>query len=71
MGYGKDDVIGIVAKNHHLLAPIVFASIAIAAPLNPIVPQKRMLPSKANFTIRTGAAKISFVIDNLDSNAAD
>lgn len=38
MGFGKDDVIGIVARNHHHLAPIVFASIALAAPLNPMDP---------------------------------
>lgn len=38
MGYGKNDIIGIVAKNHHHLAPIVFASFAIAAPISPMDP---------------------------------
>lgn len=38
MGYGKNDIIGIVARNHHHLAPIVFASFAIAAPVNPMDP---------------------------------
>lgn len=38
MGYGKNDVIGVVAKNHHHIAPIAFASFAIGAPLNPIDP---------------------------------
>lgn len=38
MGYKKNDVIGIVAKNHHNLAPIVFAAFAIGAPVNPIDP---------------------------------
>lgn len=38
MGYGKNDVIGVVARNHHHLAAIVFAAFAIGAPLNPIDP---------------------------------
>lgn len=38
MGYGNNDVIGILAKNHHHLAPIVVASFAIAAPINPMDP---------------------------------
>lgn len=36
LGFGKDDVIGILAMNHHNLAPIVFASIALGAPLSPM-----------------------------------
>lgn len=38
MGYGKNYVIGIMAKNHTNLASIVFASMAIAAPLNTMDP---------------------------------
>lgn len=38
MGFGEHDVIGIVAKNHHYLAPIAFASMSLAAALNPMDP---------------------------------
>lgn len=41
MGYGKNDVIGIVAKNHQNLAPIVFACFSIGAPINPMDPKFR------------------------------
>lgn len=39
MGYGKNDVIGIAARNHPNVAPIVFASFSIGAPINPLDPK--------------------------------
>lgn len=33
-GYEKGDVFGIVSKNHHQLAPIVFASLCTGNPIN-------------------------------------
>lgn len=38
LGLAKGDVIGIVASNHHQLAPIVFAAMAIGCPINPLDP---------------------------------
>lgn len=36
LGIGFDDVIQVIAKNHHYLAPIVFAALTIGAPVNAI-----------------------------------
>lgn len=36
LGIGFDDVIQVIAKNHHYLAPIVFAAFTLGAPVNGI-----------------------------------
>lgn len=36
LGIGFDDVIQVIAKNHHYLAPIMFAALTIGAPVNAI-----------------------------------
>lgn len=38
MGFGSGDVFGIISKNHHHLAPIVFAAACLAAPFNTLDP---------------------------------
>lgn len=38
LGCEKGDIIGICARNSHYVAPIVFASICIGCPLNPLDP---------------------------------
>lgn len=35
-GIGKGDVIGVMARNSHLLTPLVVASFVIGAPMNPL-----------------------------------
>lgn len=38
MGFGHGDVVAIIARNHHNLAPIVFAAACLAAPVNTLDP---------------------------------
>lgn len=38
MGFDGGEIIGIVAKNSHHLAPIVFAALAIGCPINTLDP---------------------------------
>lgn len=38
MGYEKSDIFGIVAKNSHYVAPIVYASLCIGCPVNTLDP---------------------------------
>lgn len=36
LGIGFHDVIQVIAKNHHYLAPIIFGALTIGAPVNAI-----------------------------------
>lgn len=38
MGIGTDDVVALVAKNHHHVAAVVIASMSLAAPINTLDP---------------------------------
>lgn len=40
-GYGPKQVFGLVARNNHLVAPLLFASLAIGCPVNGIDPSFR------------------------------
>lgn len=51
LGYVDGDIIGIVAKNSHQIAPIVFAALSIGCPINTLDPSWEELELKHMFGI--------------------